>query len=95
MGDPHGADRRPPDQRYDRSLGPVRSALQLRLVLAVLGLLASITGLIVFTAVSSHVGWAVLFGVLVVVTVLDLAVISLRLSQRRHEGSKVESGRER
>lgn len=94
MGDPHGTDRRPPDQRYDRSLGPVRSALQLRFVLALLGLLASIAGLIVFTAVSSQVGWAVLFGVLVVVTVLDLAVISLRLSQRRHEEAKVKSDRE-
>lgn len=69
--------------RQDRSLGEVHSALGLRLALAVLGFVASLAGLVVTTVVTGHLGWAVLFGVLVGVTGLNITVVSVRVAQRR------------
>ena len=83
------------DLRQDRNLGPVRSALRLRLGLAVFGLLASVAGLLIATVVTRRLSWAVLFGVLVGITALNVVVVSVRLSQRRrypapheHTGSR-------
>lgn len=82
------------DVHQDRSLGTVYSALGLRLGLAIIGLLASVAGLVATTVVTRHLGWTVFFGVLVAVTAVNIAVVSVRLAQRAryrrkrtHEGS--------
>ena len=71
------------DLRQDRNLGPVRSALRLRLALALFGLAASVAGLVLATVVTWHLRWAVLFGVLVGITALNVVVVSIRIAQRR------------
>lgn len=83
MGDPGGPRGGRHDVHQDRSLGEVHSALELRLALATVGFVASVAGLVVTTLVTEHLGWAVLFGVLVAVTGLNITVVSLRLAQRR------------
>ena len=63
--------------RYDPELGPVQSALTLRLWLAGFGLLASIAGAVVCFVVG--VVWlAVVLLVLALVAVVDLVLIARR-----------------
>jgi Family of unknown function (DUF6343) len=68
--------------RYDPDLGPVRSALTLRLWLAGFGLVASAAGAAVCFAVGA-VWLAVILIVLAVVAVVDIVVIARR--KRRGE----------
>jgi Flp pilus assembly protein TadB len=63
---------------------PARSALGLRLALAVFGLLVC-AGAVVAFAVAGQPLWIVVFAVLMAVTVVDLAVISRRLRARRRD----------
>lgn len=85
MGDPHRSGTQRHDVHQDRSLGEVRSALDLRLGLASFGFVASVAGLVVATLVTWHLGWAVLFAVLVVVTAVNITVVSVRIAQRRRD----------
>lgn len=66
----------------DPDLGPVRSPLRLRLVLAILGVIFSVGGVIVML-VASHPGWAFAFGAIAVIAIVDVGVISARLAQDR------------
>jgi hypothetical protein len=61
---------------------PARSALRLRLILVLFGLVVTIAPTVVF-AVYGPVVLAVLFGLLVLVTVVDLVVIIRRIRRER------------
>jgi hypothetical protein len=81
-------DAQPPDRRG--TVGHPYTALNLRLVLAIFGLVASaVLGLLVFRAGLPVLGWA-LVG-LAVVAVVDLVVIALRLRARRRAGEDTSS----
>ena len=67
---------------HDPDLGPVRSALTLRLVLAAFGLVFCGVAAVI-TAVTGPVWLAVVFAVLAVVAVIDIVVIAGR--KRRGE----------
>lgn len=68
--------------RYDRDLGPVRSALTLRLVLAGFGLVFCGVAAVI-TAVTGPVWLAVVLAVLAIVAAVDIVVIIRR--KRRGE----------
>ena len=65
----------------DDPFPPARSALGLRRVLAVFGLVACLVGVAVFAATDKPV-LAVLFGVVALVTVIDLVVIQRRIRRQ-------------
>ncbi|MEO3787678.1 DUF6343 family protein [Actinocorallia sp. B10E7] len=64
-------------------LPPARSALTARLVLAAFGLLAGLAGVVLVLALGLPWGFAVLFGLIALTAVVDLAVVARRKS--RHE----------
>ena len=62
---------------------PARSALTLRMALAVFGLVICLAAAIAFIVVDASPGWVVVAGVGVVIAVVDMLVISRR--KRRGE----------
>lgn len=61
---------------------PARSALGLRLALAIFGLVVCVVAVVAFAA-SGHPVWLAVFAVLAVLTVVDLVMITRRLRSRR------------
>ena len=79
---PRGDDRGRPDY-HDPTAGmagapPARSALTLRLILAAFGLVVSLAATIVFAVVAHSAPAAAVFGVVALITVVDLVVIVRR-----------------
>jgi Flp pilus assembly protein TadB len=75
--------------RWNRATGalgypPARSALGLRLALAVFGLVVC-AGAVVAFAIAGQPLWIAVFAVLTVVTVVDMTVISRRLRAGRRD----------
>lgn len=62
---------------------PARSALTLRLVLAVFGLISCTAGAIAFALAGVPVGYIVAFGVIALAAAVDIAVILRRKRQER------------
>jgi hypothetical protein len=60
-----------------------RSALRLRLLLSLWGVLASVCGVTVF-ALSGHPGWALLCGAALLVVLADLVAVVRHLRQGPH-----------
>jgi membrane protein implicated in regulation of membrane protease activity len=63
---------------------PPRSALTLRLVLAVFGVLLWIAAAVLSAVLDLPVGWVIAFGVLAVVALVDLVIVARR--KRRENG---------
>lgn len=70
-------------RRDDPSIGPVRSALGMRLGLAIFGMAVCVAGLVLFTAVFWSAAWTAVFSALIVLVAADLVVIVRRLKANR------------
>ncbi|MEV5507453.1 DUF6343 family protein [Streptomyces orinoci] len=60
-----------------------RSPLRLRCALASWGLVCAVAGTVLF-ALTGHPGWAIVFGVLLAVTIVDLSMVIRHIRQGPH-----------